>query len=206
MASNIGDPLSNIKSDIESKLNAATKEIAEEVTFQIEKAYETVVESFYNEYTPRSYDRLFATYWGSTRFDDEFGVDPAGEDFIAGIEVDPSNINKHYETDGVGKRKKTGGSGPYRADTDWVFRRTYLEGIHGFFRVEYQEWVENRVKTHKWSKAKTLREKKLAAKTLKHAPKKSKSPETAMERMFNEILKKKSLDAIRDDVLGRYFP
>ena len=41
--------------DVERKFNMALADMAAETTFAIEYAYETVIQSFYNEYTPTSY-------------------------------------------------------------------------------------------------------------------------------------------------------
>lgn len=152
------NPLEDIKIDIESKYNLAVAELAAEITFQIQAAYETVVQSFYEDYTPRWYDRTYSTYEASDHAEDPFKTTPIEGGFNAGINVDPSFI--------TGK--------PYRADTAWVFDRTFGQGIHGYFRWEMRQWGQNRWRTtnlkYVMSKKKKEHFKKFLLSSIKNSP------------------------------------
>lgn len=161
MAQKMEDPLEVIKAEIETKFNAAIIDMAAETTFLIEAAYESVVQSFYDDYTPRVYQRTYSTYLGSDRYNDPFGFTPVGDDaYEAGINVDPANIPGN----------------PYRAKKEWVFPRTFEEGIHGFFAWEYARWAKERYRAlnrkYVMSSARKNRLKELFRKTYKHSPRK----------------------------------
>lgn len=103
---------------LEVLFNDAIKEFAEEVLFQIESEYESNIDRFYNDYNPLYYDRTYSTYMGSSGGYSLYSpqnFSPIEGGYSVGINVDSSNI--------VGN--------PYRANKDWVFRRTYIKGIHG---------------------------------------------------------------------------
>lgn len=109
--------LTSIK-DLEKLYNDAVEEMAEEVLFQIESEYESNIDRFYNDYSPLYYDRTYSTYMGSSGGNSLFSPQNfkiVDNGYVVGINVDPSNI--------IGN--------PYHADKDWVFKRTYLKGIHG---------------------------------------------------------------------------
>ena len=72
------DPIEAIKKDIEAKYKKALEEFAGEMSYQVEAAYESVVQSFYDDYTPKYYDRTESTYKFSDHFDDMFGFTPLG--------------------------------------------------------------------------------------------------------------------------------
>lgn len=96
----------------------AVEEMAQEVLFRIENIYETAIDRFYADYNPLYYNRTYSTYLASSGYDNLFSpqnIHGSGNQWTAGITVGPANI--------PGK--------PYRADTDWVFDRTFNKGIHG---------------------------------------------------------------------------
>lgn len=93
-------------------------EMAEEVLWQIENTYESVIDEFYNHYNPLYYNRTFSTYLASSGYKDLYSsqnFSPINDGYEVGINVDSGNIPNN----------------PYRADTDWVFNRTFVKGIHG---------------------------------------------------------------------------
>lgn len=183
------DPMEMIRADIEKKFNSAVKEMAEEMNFQIESAYESVIQKFYDEYTPRSYERTYSTYLGSDKYDNLFGFTPVDDGYEVGVRVGDENIPGN----------------PYRAEKDWVFRRTFEEGIHGYFKVEYQQWYADRVKKHKWSKKKAAREKARADKMIAHAPRKSTPPKKNMDAKFKKLTNKTYMNKISKSIMAKYF-
>ena len=102
--------------------NEAVQEFTHEVLWTIENMYETAIEAFYNDYTPLYYQRTGSTWYGSSGAETLFSsqnIKRVGENiWDVGIEVDPSFIPGE----------------PYRANTDWVFARTFNKGIHGIYR------------------------------------------------------------------------
>ena len=224
MARQIEDPLEMIKADIEQKFQLACVEMAAEMTWRIESAYESVIQSFYDDYTPKFYDRTYSTYQASNRYDDPFGFTPVGNGYEAGIIVDHENIPGR----------------PYRADKHWVFTRTFNEGIHGFFRWEYRKWANKQLKAlnkkYLMSNAKKQRLKEFFMKTMNHAPKKyrkgvktsfvytsgdinsttlragtaiqtrgfSYTPKKAMDAYFKKLTEKKEMDALFQTLLEKY--
>lgn len=106
-------------SKLEKIFRESAEEMAEQVLRDIQYKYETVIDQFYNHYMPLYYDRTLATLEGSSGAYDLFSPSNYqfnNDGYTVGITVDPSNI-------------KT--VNPYRADTSWVFNRTFVKGIHG---------------------------------------------------------------------------
>ena len=98
--------------------NEAVEEMAHEVLWRIENIYETAIDRFYADYNPLYYNRTFSTYLGSSGYEDTFSpqnIKKIGDAWESGITISDVNI--------PGK--------PYRADTEWVFDRTFNKGIHG---------------------------------------------------------------------------
>lgn len=224
MAKRTEDPLEMIKADIEQKFRMACAEMAAEMTWRIESAYESVIQSFYDDYTPKYYERTYSTYLASDKVDDPFGFTPVDNDYITGINVDPSFINGN----------------PYRAEKDWVFDRTFNKGIHGFFRWEYRQWANKQLRAlnrkYLMSKAKKQRLKEYFTKTMNRAPKKyrkgvktsfvyttgninstslktgtaiqtrgfSYTPRKAMDAYFKKLTAKKEMDALFETFLDKY--
>ena len=185
------DPLEVIKADIEQKYDKALHEMASEMTFQIEKAYETAISKFYNEYTPKVYDRTGSTLKASDRWDDIFGYDVKGDIFETGINVGAENI------------PFIDGHPPYRAPkgTAWVFQRTYEEGIHGYFKVEAQDSIKKIMRTHVLSK----RRKHKYASIIESAPPLKSKPEKIMEKLFKRISSDKYMNTISKEILDEVF-
>ena len=201
------DPLDAIREDVEKRFRNYLEEFTGEMTFQIESAYESVIDSFYAEYTPSSYRRTFSTYKASDRWNDVLGFTPVSDGYEGGITVDSENIP------GM----------PYRADTHWVFTRTFKEGIHGFTRAEYSKWKEKRefdlkieyslngVKGGLNAYLQSNRNKSILYKT-KKAPKKyfvkrikANSPKQAMDKRYKQITTKKNMDMISDAIFEKNF-
>lgn len=157
----VEDPLEQIKSDIEKKFYMACATLASDTTFLIESAYESIIDSFYDDYTPRVYNRTYSTYLLSDRYNDPFGFDTVDDNiFNSGIVVDSDNITGN----------------PYRADKDWVTGRTFEQGIHGFFAWEYKRWAQERWrrlnKKYVMGKNRKNKLREYFTKTYKHSPQK----------------------------------
>ena len=61
--------------DIKNAFNETKKQMGMYLTFEIQQTYESVIDKFYCEFTPRFYRRTFYTYKGSNRADDHSGID-----------------------------------------------------------------------------------------------------------------------------------
>lgn len=214
--------------DVENKFNMALADMAAETTFAIEYAYESVVQSFYDEYGPNNgdpwyYKRTYSTYEASSRADDPFGYTPIEANvFESGIEVDHENIP----------------GSPYRADKHWVFTRTFNEGIHGYFKKEMEGWKKSHFRKNAaklaLDKKRTDRMKKFFNSRVNNAPAKYKgitkdsitsisiqnsqiqlvkkinpgaratAPRVMMDKAFKEITKKKNMDATFQGIFNKY--
>lgn len=115
-------------------IRQAVNNTASELSFEIETAYEHAIDRFYNDYPDEdlvSYDRTYSTYEASNRYNDKsYGYaikrnTKTNELFyFAGIEVNSNFIKGE----------------PYDYPTDYVFERTYNEGIHGLTPEEVQSF------------------------------------------------------------------
>jgi len=219
------DPIEDIRVDIESKFNMAVADMAAQMTYQIESAYKSIIQSFYEDYTPRWYQRTFSTYEASDHEDDPFKYTPISGGAEAGIHVDPSFI--------TGK--------PYRADTAWVFDRTFGKGIHGYFKWEMKQWApqtwKNMNRKYVMSSARKERLANFLAKSIKHSPRKFRrgqitamvystkdvntaqlssmkaittrgyesTPKKGMDAAFKKLTNKKTMDEMFSSIMGAYF-
>lgn len=108
-------------SDLDSlkqAFNDSVQELAEEVVFDTQLIYEHAIDMFYKDYTPLWYRRTYSTFAASSGANGVFtphNIRNMGAYWETNITIDSNNIVGH----------------PYRADTDWVFTRTFLKGIHG---------------------------------------------------------------------------
>lgn len=117
---------------VEKGLKKALEETAEDILFEIEKAYEDTVDDFYDDYDPRWYKRTHSTYLASSGYDDLYNdknFHRIGEDdYRVGINVSSGNIpGNPYRS----KWRPEEGGQKKQVDKEWVFRRTFDEGIHG---------------------------------------------------------------------------
>lgn len=173
--------LQSIQKDIEKRFKSAIKDMADDVAFEIEKAYETVIEEFYNDYpNPVSYERTYSTYLGSNAYDDIFGqgIQQFGDSYFAGINVSSSNIP----------------GDPYRAYKGWVFERTFYKGIHGINKKDKDRMNKYRGKGYE----KDL----IRVKVIKNM---SPTPKSRMDTRFKNITKKSNMDKMFSDALNKAF-
>ncbi len=175
------DPLEKFKADMRKKYQMAVRDLAQEVAFEIEKAYESVVQRFYNDYpNPSSYKRTYSTYLGSSAYDSpfEYGVQKFGDSYFSGMQVSASNIPGN----------------PYKANKGWVFDRTFYEGIHGYHRNEA-------------IKANATKKKGDVYMSVKHAPRRmNPPPRKLMDKEYKHIVQKKNIDRIFAAAMEKYFP
>ena len=162
--------------------------------------FESSIEGFYNDYTPVRYRRTYSTYLASDMYNDmnnyTFNPVEGGDGAEIGLHASSSNLGN-----------------PYRAhDTEWVFKRTFEKGIHGFTRYEASEWDKQK----KWSKV--LKKKKDGSwikvsmrPTKGHSPvryrykdsektggRRTKSPKADMDRRMKEFRSSEELKNIVD--------
>lgn len=116
----------------EKAFNNILQEVAMEMQARIESMYEMSILTFYNQYIPLYYIRTGATFYGSNKYNagGSFysNLNRKSNQYMAGILVSSDYIEPRW------------GGKPYRADTDWVFQRTFEKGIHGNTSSERRKW------------------------------------------------------------------
>ena len=127
----------NLKDIIIKDFKNAIKDTAIELNQQLAEAYNKSVDAFYNDYEPQYYKRTGSLYDGSN-------LTKSG--LIGGykennIKNPKKNKNGYYAEIQVNPKFIHGK--PYRADTDWVFERSFFKGIHGQSDVERRQWGNN---------------------------------------------------------------
>lgn len=90
-----------------------------DIVFDIENMYQSVIEQFYNDYSPSEYSRTYSGYEAYTKH-----IKKIPNGYECGIIVDGSKIPQGtyfsiYDNTHI-------------ADSDWVFNRGFIEGFHGF--------------------------------------------------------------------------
>lgn len=115
---------------IEKMFQDSVKELAENVLEQTELLYESVIQDFYNDYSPVWYDRTGSTFLGSSGYDNLWSSD------------------NFYSNNGIWTTRISIGANnipanPYRANKAWVFDRTFIKGIHGRNVKKYVFGKEN---------------------------------------------------------------
>lgn len=165
-----------ILKDITNKFNKAVEEMASEVTFQIEEAYEDTIEEFYEDYDPIYYNRTYSTYLASTGYDNPFTpLMHIGDSYFAGIGVSGSNIPYN----------------PYVAYKNWVFNRVFYKGIHGINRADVIRINKYRARENRY--------------IIKNIPTNMKPvPKKIMDSRFKKITKKSNLDKMFNDLMDKY--
>ena len=92
-------------------------EMTYNIAFEIESAYERIINKFYEDYKPLYYQRTYSTYSASDIYGDIFrGVKSTSNGYQIGISVSSSYID----------------GDPYEMNKEDVFHRTFVEGVHGF--------------------------------------------------------------------------
>lgn len=172
MAKNKGFDINEFKRAYRNVLEKTAQRIGRE----IEKAYESQIERFYGDYSPIVYERTGATWWASSGMQNyESWSQYLGDlQYQAGIYVDPANI--------AAKRGH-----PYRANTQWVFNRTWHHGIHG---------INRNTRRYKMKKRKNGREYEVSWAYRQFPTNTRPAPETEFIKAFNKIKQHKHLDEV----------
>ena len=192
--------IDKFKQQIMENFYNALEEMAQVISEQVQEAYTEVIDDFYNfaafpykgkygiDYTntPNSYNRTFSLYRASSGYHDLYSsVWNYGDYVEGGIEVAPENI----------------GYNPYRADTDWVFNRSFFEGIHGFYSKSKtgKNWL---IKKYR-NKFRKKGSKEMGFSFV--APLKNKPiPKEFMDKKFKKITTKKALDQLFEETIKKH--
>lgn len=185
------DAFDEIIKEMEEKLKAVARETAKEVQSLIEAEYVSTILEFYNDYQPRSYHRTEYTFYGSNKYDGPArharNTVPAYKDgFIGGISVSADYIPEN----------------PYRADTEWVFNRTFEKGIHGYTRNEMLKRFHKLVSKNK--KQRTYQKFTFTYQEEKQTVLKP-SPEKRLEKKVRKLATNKTIDNIVDKKIEDIF-
>lgn len=164
--------------------NLALKRTAQRIGREIEKSYEAQIQRFYEDYSPISYIRTGATWLASSGMQNyQSWSEYLGDlQYQAGITVDPTNI-----------QDKKGD--PYRAETQWVFNRTWHYGIHGINRNNIRSKIITR------GRGKNKREFEVKWNYRKFPTNTRPSPETEFIKSFNKIKQHNHID----DLFSYYY-
>lgn len=153
----------------------ALEKTAQRIGREIEKAYEAQIQRFYNDYNPIVYERTGATWWASSGMQNynSWSTYLGDLQYQAGIVIDPMNI-----------QIKRGH--PYKANTEWVFNRTWHYGIHGI-----------NVNTRRYKIIKKGKREYEVSWNYRQFPTNTRpAPETEFIKAFNKIKQHKNLDKI----------
>lgn len=129
--------MSNKRRDLLRKqnrmINIMLDQAAEYMKEEFGYLYANVIVGFYKNYDPVRYHRTFSTFAagleGRYNNPNSYVLDPKPRVDIKRINGgEGREIKMHISPEYMGD--------PYRAPTDWVFDRTYVEGIHGFARSD----------------------------------------------------------------------
>lgn len=135
MATITVDSLEEVKADVYNKLRGKIADVMEDIAIEIEQHFESFVDMWYaagpvgSPGAPKLYDRTFDTFYASSGYSNGIGdngfigglnssssVEDTDDGFVgeAGITVSSSFMHNHYED-----------------PVDYVFGRTWSQGIHG---------------------------------------------------------------------------
>lgn len=97
--------------------------------------YAKVIENFYDDYDPVSYKRTYTTYQAGLLIPEprkhiESPIAITNTTSFKTANSMSKEISMTITSDNMQR------DDPYRADRDWVFTRTFEEGIHGFARSD----------------------------------------------------------------------
>lgn len=104
---------------INASIRQTRREIAKHIANDFQKEYSTVIWKFYHHYTPRMYNRTYETLLASNFY-------RSGRDYRKITTWGENEITICFQ---VGSDYM---DDVYDDATDWVFSRTFEEGIHGW--------------------------------------------------------------------------
>lgn len=117
-----------VNKKIDLAITAILKAAAEKMATDCDKEYRKVMSEFYAHYSPHTYVRSRETrFANSMRNGDWKSITTM---------LDKNTVQINYQ---IGSEFIDGS--PYRADTSWVFNRTFGEGIHGWTPDEVLQYV-----------------------------------------------------------------
>lgn len=179
----------NIEEEIDEMIRKAIKRTAQELSSEIEIAWERVIDEFYAHYMPSWYQRTYSTYKASDGYS-EIG----SGNFVPHLK----NISRDRKTKeitvGITVSADYIPGDPYKADTDWVFERTFEKGYHGYNQHEAQGWTSNHM-----GKDRDNRSWSTSAKVMKP------SPEKRMNVQFNKIANQKHITDVFNKEIAKLF-
>lgn len=121
----------NIQKRIDKAIHKSLEECAKKMAEDCKEEYVSVIKDFYADYpSPRSYHRSLESKFANILRDDNYDYKKITT-FIDDDKVQIKFKISHEFIEGK----------PYRADTEWVFDRTYYEGIHGWTPEEVDEYT-----------------------------------------------------------------
>lgn len=176
----------NIESKIEKIMQDAIEIARMDVVEKLEIMWENSIDRFYDSYDPSWYRRTHSTYKASDAFDslENHLFNPTDKN---GYE-----IGIHISSDNIGD--------PYDAESEWVFKRTFEKGYHGYTIQEADEWSRYKVSivgadgkrytVHSWKKPPRKRLQKM--KVLKPTPK------ADMDTKFKKFKKNELKEVVKD--------
>ena len=120
--------------ELDTAVRKGIEEGLKEVLYQFNNIYTRSIDRFYKDYEPHRYDRTFTTYAGSD-LADMWGLSAVSQNtyrpFMKNIRqigkntyYGAMNIDYSYIYENTGRN-------PYNSPLDYVFERTFVEGIHG---------------------------------------------------------------------------
>lgn len=124
--------LNDIKEEVKKKADKACKMVAKEAGQEIQDKFMESVKEFYASYSPTSYVRTLSTYEASTGRTDRKHWKLGDMHYGFGIRLDPGLMGEPYNVGNHGWAKYG------VATADFIFARTWDEGIHGFTREEFK--------------------------------------------------------------------
>lgn len=180
------DNISLLEKEINDIFNQAINDTAEDILVEVEQAYENVIETFYKSY-PTKRKRTYSLYKASSGYENLFT--PNNMYYENGIPIIGIDVHSSFIP-----------GTPYRADVngnEWVFDRSFEQGIHGFTEAEVKIWTKkNHINRH-GEKSKFLKPKKIPTQM-------SPAPRKLMDdKFYKEISNQKHLDDIFNKNLSK---
>ena len=117
--------------EIDKKIDRAITKIlnacAEKMANDCREQYEKIIDNFYADYRPHSYNRTLETKYAHNLYRNNYKSITTFIDSNT-VQIIFSPGSEYIE------------GNPYRANKDWVYERTYIEGIHGWTPEEVLEY------------------------------------------------------------------
>lgn len=161
----------------------AVGEAAQELTFEIQEAYEKSVDEFYKAYNPCLYKRTENTYRASDHFNQswvEKESQKTSYGYLAGITISSNYIKPNGGEEYIGGLMSI--HERYDDVMDFVFGRSFKKGIHGFNSHDVSLVNRGQTRANEWHP--------------KRIPQNSTPIQTMMNKYYKEIKNKKHIDSL----------